>query len=170
MSKEPPLPQPSPPEEEREKSLPGPDKLIQGFFKHLSNLRGVSVYTQRNYKGALEQFHNWHSRERGCPPRWPQLGRDDFRAYLRFLGRQNLGRASIQLRFSALRTFYRFLMREGLVASSPVKSLSLPKQPKRLPKFITPQQTNELLKAPLQLVESTPDGKPRDAKAKLRGF
>ena len=51
--------------------------------------------------------------ERQQPPAWEQLQRDDFRAYLRFLGRHNLSRAAIQLRFSALRTFYRFLIRHG---------------------------------------------------------
>jgi integrase/recombinase XerC len=67
---------------------------------------------------------------------------------LRFLGRHNLGRAAIQLRFSGLRTFYKFLMRQGSVSVSPIKNISLPKPGKRLPQFLTPKQTEELLEEP----------------------
>jgi integrase/recombinase XerC len=83
------------------------------------------------------------------------LQRDDFRAYLRSLGRNNLSRAAIQLRFSALRTFYKFLVRRGVVESSPIKNLSLPKLEKRLPRFLTMAQLEDLLKAPLRAVASS---------------
>ena len=69
-----------------------------------------------------------------------------------FSGGTNLGRAAIQLRFSALRTFYRFLVRQGAVAASPIRNLALPKLGKRLPKFLTPQQMADLLAAPLKLL------------------
>jgi integrase/recombinase XerC len=57
------------------------------------------------------------------------------------------------LRFSALRTFYKFLIRCGLLAASPIKNVSLPKLGKRLPMFLTAQQMTELLDAPLKLGE-----------------
>ena len=126
------------------------DDWVERFQTHLATDRGASVYTQRNYRDALKEFRRWHQQERQQPPPWNDLHRDDFRAYLRFLGRNHLGRAAIQLRFSALRTFYRFLIRNGLVASSPIRNLALPKTAKRLPKFLTQQQMLDLLKAPLQ--------------------
>jgi integrase/recombinase XerC len=49
-----------------------------------------------------------------------------------------------------LRSFYRFLVRRGAVAATPIKNLALPKLEKRLPKFLTPQQMVELLQAPLK--------------------
>src|ERR1041385_1393478 len=121
------------------------DKWIQKFLAHLATDRGASAYTQRNYRQALEEFSLWHKNERQQPPVWEKMGRDDFRNYLRFLGRQNLGRAAIALRFSALRTFYKFLIRHGAVESSPIKNLSLPKRGKRLPQFLTVQQMKDLL-------------------------
>ena len=133
---------------------PVPDTWLTKFFQHLATDRGASVYTQRNYRQALEEFHRWHQEERKAPPSWDKLHRDDFRAYLRFLGRHNLGRAAIQLRFCALRTFYKFLIRHGLLAASPIKNLSLPKLPPRLPKFLTAQQMTDLLSAPLKLLPS----------------
>ena len=130
------------------------DPWLTKFFQHLAADRGASVYTQRNYRQALEEFHRWHQEERKQAPRWDKLQRDDFRSYLRFLGRHNLGRAAIQLRFCALRTFYRFLIRHGVLAASPIKNLSLPKLARRLPKFLTAQQMKDLLTAPLKLLPS----------------
>src|SRR5215510_7991985 len=115
------------------------DKWTEKFLAHLNTERGASVYTQRNYQQALSEFSKWHQDDRKQSPNWQALGRDDFRAYLRYLGRNQLGRAAIQLRFCALRTFYKFLIRHGQLALSPIKNLSLPRMGKRLPKFLTAQ-------------------------------
>ena len=128
------------------------DEWFTRFFQHLATDRGASACTQRNYRQALVEFHRWHSDERQQPPSWDKLQRDDFRAYLRFLGRHNLGRAAIQLRFCALRTFYKFLIRRGAVAASPIRNLALPKLAKRLPKFLTRPQMQDLLNAPAKLL------------------
>ena len=139
-----------------------PDKWIQKFLAHLATDRGASVYTQRNYSQALTEFFRWQiqslksevqaqSRVGG---RVGKISRDDFRAFVRFLGRNNLSRAAMQLRFSALRTFYKFLIRHGVVESLPIKNLSLPKLGKRLPHFLTKQQMEDLLAAPAKLIET----------------
>jgi site-specific recombinase XerD len=128
------------------------DKWIQKFLAHLATDRGASVYTQRNYRQALQEFSHWHHEERQQSPAWEKLQRDDFRGYLRFLGRQNLGRAAIQLRFCALRTFYKFLIRHGMVGASPIKNLALPKPGRRLPKYLTKQQIIDLFGAPVKLM------------------
>jgi integrase/recombinase XerC len=128
------------------------DTKIKAFLRHLGTSGGVSSYTLRNYRQTLEEFHRWHVEERGNMPSWDKLQRDDFRAYLRFLGRRQLSRAAIQLRFSALRSFYRFLIRQGTVEAMPIKQLSLPKMGRRLPQFLTPQQMVDLLAAPLKTV------------------
>jgi integrase/recombinase XerC len=149
------------PQHQRPEKLPEPDasdserrdKWIEKFLAHL-NTEGASVYTQRNYRQALAEFCAWHHQERKQAPDWQTLERDDFRAYLRYLGRNHLGRAAIQLRFCGLRTFYKFLIRHGQLALSPIKNLSLPKMAKRLPKFLTAQQMKDLLEAPLKVLPS----------------
>jgi len=139
------------------------DKWIAKFLAHLATDRGASVYTQRNYQQALSEFARWQmqgQKAEGQSPKsapavaWEKLSRDDFRAFLRFLGRNKLSRAATQLRFSALRTFYKFLMRHGVVESLPIKNLSLPKLEKRLPRFLTKQQMEDLLLAPAKLLET----------------
>src|SRR4029453_16164212 len=127
------------------------DPWIERFLQHLTTERGASVYTQRNYKQALLEFLAWHQNERGGPLVWAKLVRDDFRAYLRSMGRRNLGRAPIQLRFSALRSFYKYLVRLGRMEASPIRDLVLPRTGKRLPKFLTREQMEKLLHAPLKL-------------------
>ena len=125
------------------------DEWVDQFAQHLTADRGASIYTIRNYTQTLGEFHRWHQQERQQPPVWRSLQRDDFRAYLRCLGRNQLSRAATQLRFSALRTFYKFLIRRGVLDSSPIKNISLPKLEKRLPRFLTAKQMEDLLKAPL---------------------
>jgi integrase/recombinase XerC len=160
------------------------DPWIKKFLAHLATDRGASVYTQRNYQQALVEFFKWHLSERSpsafadksAPARhavaWEKLQRDDFRSYLRYLGRNNLSRAATALRFSALRTFYKFLMRHGAVETLPIKNLSLPKAPKRLPKFLTIQQMADLLAAPAKLLASQKEkkgaGRPISAEVCLR--
>jgi integrase/recombinase XerC len=147
------------------------DKWIQKFLAHLATDRGASVYTQRNYRQALMEFSRWHLEERKSPPFWEKLQRDDFRGFVRFLGRNNLSRAAVQLRFSALRTFYKFLIRHGAAESSPIKNLSLPKLEKRLPKFLTKQQMETLLIAPFELLKIRKEkkvGRPISQVAALR--
>lgn len=148
------------------------DPLVKKFLAHLAGDRGASVYTQRNYEQALREFYQWYSTEACGMPDWGKLHRDDFRNYLRTLGRQKLGRAAIQLRFSALRTFAKFLVRHGIIADSPIKNLALPKMPRRLPKYLTLDQMNALLAAPAKLFDqhqaAKSTGRPFSQTAALR--
>jgi integrase/recombinase XerC len=127
---------------------PDSDARILEFLRHLATDKGASIYTQRNYRQALSGFFAWFSQHHESPPDWAALGRDDFRDFLRFLGRGRLSRAAIQLRFSALRSFYKFLIRNAVVSISPIKNLSLPQPEKRLPLFLTVKQLIDLLEAP----------------------
>ena len=129
------------------------------FFRFLSEEKDASLYTQRNYRQALGEFTQWHRDTNGSSVRWSELERNDFRLFLRQLGRKELSQAAIRLRFSALNSFYKFLMRRGLVESSPVKGVTLPKPAKLLPQFLTIDQMNALLEAPMQEFEAERDAK-----------
>jgi integrase/recombinase XerC len=124
----------------------GPEEFLQ----YLNTEKAASVYTQRNYRDALAEFSKWHQQERNSTPDWVKLQREDFRSYLRFLGRQKLSRSATSLRFSALRTFYKFLIRRGVLEQMPIKNITLPKLEKRLPRFLSQEQMLSLLEAPLR--------------------
>ena len=124
------------------------DPWILKFLRFLLREKGASVYTERNYRQALLEFSGWFLRQRQTAPDWNALRRDDFRDFLRFLGRSQLSRAAVQLRFSALRSFYKYLIRNGAAAVSPIRKLPLPPRVKRLPRFLTVGQLLDLLRAP----------------------
>ena len=144
------------------------DVRVTEFLAHLATDRGSSPYTRRNYAHALSEFARWHREERGGAPAWDQLQRDDFRAYLRFLGRSKLGRSAVHLRFSALRTFYRFLVRRGVVEATPIRNLAMPKPARRLPRFLTAEQADLLLTAPVREWERVAEA--QRAAAEAPGF
>lgn len=132
----------------------GSDKQIKSFLQHLSVERSASRYTLRNYQQALSEFLQWHRQEKNDEPAWRSLGRDDFRSYLRFLGRKQISRAAVMLRFSALRSFYKFLARAGVVENSPMRGIAMPKASRRLPRFLTAEQMLALLRAPIHELET----------------
>ena len=146
------------------------DPWVAEFLVHLATDRGASEYTHRNYSEALNEFRGWHATERQVQPDWRALQRDDFRSFLRHLSRRELSRATIHLTFSALRTFYKFLIRRGHVAASPIRSLAMPKPERRLPKFVTVAQAKTLLETPLREWEKEcrADGKPPEKALFLR--
>ena len=139
------------------------DPWIAKFLVHLATDRGASVYTQRNYRQALVEFADWQRQMTGqnaaLPLAWEKFSRDDFRGFVRFLGRNRLSRAATALRFSALRTFYKFLIRHGVAESSPIKNLQLPQPEKRLPRFLTIPQMADLLAAPAKLLAAQTEKK-----------
>ena len=135
-------------------SIESKDAMVASFLDYLQTEAGASPYTWRNYRQALTEFSHWHEGERKQVPDWLRLKKIDFRAYLRFLGRGNLSRSAIQLRFSALRSFYKHLMRRGKLDASPIRDISLPKKEKRLPQFLTPAQMLKLLEAPLRELDA----------------
>ena len=130
------------------------DVAVAAFLAYLEAEAGASPYTRRNYRQALLEFGRWYVDERKHAPNWLKLKRMDFRAYLRFLGRGNLSRSAVQLRFAALRSFYKHLIRRGKLPASPIKDISLPKKEKRLPQFLTPDQMIALLEAPLRELQA----------------
>ncbi|MBA4147322.1 MAG: tyrosine-type recombinase/integrase [Verrucomicrobia bacterium] len=143
------------------------DEWIRLFLQHLATDRGASVYTQRNYKQALTELYRWWLGERKSAPDWKTLQRDDFRSYLRVLSRRNFSRAAIQLRFSAFRTFFKFLIRRGHAETTPIKNIILPKLERRLPKFLTAPQMLDLLNAPLKELERISKAAQENGHAKI---
>jgi integrase/recombinase XerC len=61
-----------------------------------------------------------------------------------------MGRASVRLRLSALRTFYRHLLQQKVVTEQPVRGLRVPKEERRLPRFLSVPDMERLLQAPLE--------------------
>ena len=102
------------------------DPWIAKFLRHLAADKDASVYTEGITGRPCLNSSPGSKNSAETAPDWTALRRDDFRDFLRFLGRGQLSRAAVQLRFSALRSFYKFLIRNGVAAVSPIRNLSLP--------------------------------------------
>ena len=133
----------------RSSPAPAKDAAVTEFLAELEQDRGVSPHTVRNYRQALSEF------KATAPGRsWWELLPSDFKSYLYRLAReQKLGPSTVRLRFAALRTFYKYALRQGKVTSNPVADLVLPKLPRRLPVFLNQEQVTALLDAPRRLQE-----------------
>ena len=70
------------------------------------------------------------------------------RQYLAQLYQRKLSRATVARRLAAWRTFFRFLFNEGLVGNNPIQRVNNPKQEKKLPQFMYPEETKHLVEAP----------------------
>jgi site-specific recombinase XerD len=90
----------------------------------------------------LESFRQF----RAVP--WTKATREDFRAFLFHLIKAGRARASIRLTFSALRSFFAFLVLRKLFLNNVIKSLDLPKKEKQLPRFLTNSQVELFLEKP----------------------
>jgi integrase/recombinase XerC len=107
--------------------------------------RNVSPRTLLAYRQALEAF-----RGAGNFPSWKKCSADHFRDYLFALMKKGQARSYVRLQFSALRTFYRFLVERKGLRRDPVRELQLPKMEKKLPLVLTRNQVEELLAAPFK--------------------
>jgi len=120
------------------------DPLTEAFYVYLEGERNCSPRTLVNYRHALAEFRKFRPETA-----WRAATADDFRAFLFDRMKREQSRASIRLTFSALRSFYRFLMERKGLTLNPLVSVLLPKAEKQLPAFLTIKQVEELLAAPL---------------------
>jgi site-specific recombinase XerD len=122
------------------------DKLVEEFLGFLEVERNASPRTLRIYRDALRDF-----RTQTNAPGWRQCRAQHFRDYLFDLMKRKQARSYIRLQFSALRSFYRFLVARNRLTRDPVRQIQLPKAEKKLPLVLTQRQIGELLAAPLQV-------------------
>jgi integrase/recombinase XerC len=123
---------------------------------HLRGQRGLSENTSRIYLSDLDSFRRYLEQDGSASGGLMQMDRQMLRGYLAWLatsardGKNGYARVSISRKLTALRSFYRFLVQEGLFRSSPVpagRSFQL-KVEKPLPIFLGKQETGRLLDAP----------------------
>ena len=128
-------------------------EVFNKYINYLEAERNASRYTVRNYTHDLLDFFSFIKSKKISSLN--EVDRHVVRDYLSRLMKQGIVKASIARKLSAIRSFYRYLLREEMVSTSPVALTSSPKLDKRLPSFLTPEETIKLLEAPDL---STPQG------------
>jgi len=127
-------------------------EVFNRYINYLEAERNVSPYTVRNYTTDLLGSKNIKGfftflAERGMQS-LDKADRTVLRDYLSYLVEQGLVKASIARRLSAIRSFFRYLVREEILPVNPVQETSSPKLDKRLPSFLTAEEVTRLLEAP----------------------
>lgn len=118
------------------------EKYIEKFIRYLEIEKNYSVHTILNYRLDLEGFKKFLSDT--------DIEKVDYltlRKYLAVLKEKNLGTRTIGRRLSTLRSFFKFLTREGYLKTNPILVLSSPKQEKHLPQFMTEEEVSRLIES-----------------------
>jgi integrase/recombinase XerC len=120
---------------------------IAAFIKHLQTERQASPHTIRSYEDDLEVYSVYLSQFRGADADPTAANPARLRRYSAWLASRGYAPSTIARRLASLRSFFRYLRREGLVAADPAAGLRNPKQPKRLPRLLRIDEVIRLLDA-----------------------
>jgi integrase/recombinase XerC len=127
------------------------EKLIDKFLDSLRQ-RNASAHTIKAYTGDLNNFVTFVGRRN-----WPSIDHVTIRGFLSHLYEKELGKASVARALAAVRSFYRWLAREGMVEQNPAALVSTPKLPKKLPRVPTIEEMSTLLDGQMPEVASFPE-------------
>ncbi len=123
---------------------------LRDFLDYLRLNRNASAHTVAAYDSDLSQFLAFAAQDTGrrgrLEPSHIDLG--VIRGFLSELYRQGQARASVARKVSALRTFVRYLRREGWIDSDPAALAVLPKREQKVPAHLTVEEMSDLLETP----------------------
>ncbi|HSE22428.1 MAG TPA: tyrosine recombinase XerC [Pyrinomonadaceae bacterium] len=129
------------------------EQLIEQFLEHLRYERNVSTHTLRNYSSDLEQFLDFLAPAKSDTGQrnLPDIAAIDhltIRDWIASLHSAQKKKASIARKLATLRTFFQFLVREGLLELNPAKLVSTPKQEKKLPRHLSIEDAIRFIETP----------------------
>jgi integrase/recombinase XerD len=113
---------------------------VNEFLAFLKFEKGASPHTISNYQRDLKQYEAFLKGRIS--------DREFVKAYLKKLSDEGFSPSSMMRKHAALKSFYKYLLREGKISLDPTNDLKLPKIGKRLPKALTIKDVFTLLKAP----------------------
>ena len=119
-------------------------QLITDFENHLAVERNLSPHTRRAYRQDLEEFQCFLQQDATGPLMMTEVDTLVLRRYLACLHRKN-SRSSIARKLSALRSFFAYLVRQGVLATNPGELISTPRQEKYLPKTLSVDEVFALI-------------------------
>ncbi len=117
-------------------------KNIEQFYNYLKAEKNVSVHTLRAYAKDLEEFLLFTDKKA------KDIDNLDIRSFLASLHHKKLKKSSISRKLATIRSFFKYLQREGLVKRNPAKLVASPKVQRTLPRFLTVDEAFLLMDAP----------------------
>lgn len=117
-------------------------EFVKTFLEHLAHGRRASPATLRAYRTDLRAFTGWLG---GQGRDIATTGRFELRRYLVELEQQGLAATSIQRKLASLRGLFRFLREQRVIEQDPAQLIKGPKTPRRVPRFLTAKEVDQLL-------------------------
>jgi integrase/recombinase XerC len=118
-------------------------QLSEQYLQYLATQRQLSSHSQQAYQRDLQQLLDWLLENKITS--WQQVTGQQLRLWLADLHRQGMATASMARMLSSVRSYYRYLMREGLAVNNPANGLRPPKGEKRLPRTLDVDRVDQLL-------------------------
>lgn len=121
---------------------------IGRFLRYLVAERNASPLTIKSYREDLSLLVDWFEQQFGRTPDPKKLTPQDLRAYVAALHEAGYAKGTVARRLASMRSFFKFVMREGGIDSNPAKPLRNPRGERKLPHFLTGDEIKRLLEAP----------------------
>lgn len=122
------------------------EKEIDAFISYLHNVKKTSNNTEMSYKRDLEKLQNFLS-SNGIQA-MAEVTAEDLSSYVKYLEEGGLAAATVSRNIASIKTFYHFLMQEGIVTKDLSEKLKAPKIEKKMPEIMTPDEVVKLLEQP----------------------
>lgn len=132
-------------------AVPGPlDATVNGFLDYLKYERNASEYTLKSYGEDLACLDEFLSETLGRTVIASQIQPTELRGYIAALHDAGYAKSSIARRLASLRSFFRYMQRQGWIDHNPAEPLRNPRPQRKLPHFLSREDIGRLLEAPPQ--------------------
>src|SRR5881628_2246025 len=118
---------------------------IAKYLEYLQSVKNSSPHTVLNYRRDLEQFLVYLSPPGVRPPGLTGVTHPLIREFVAHLHDRGLQKSSIARKLAALRSFFKYCVREGHLKENPARLVATPKLPKRIPSVLSAEEMNDFL-------------------------
>jgi integrase/recombinase XerC len=118
---------------------------VNQFLNYLRSVRNASPHTLRSYESDLGQFLTFLAPPGVEPPALPDVTHLLIREFVAHLHDHHLERSSIARKLAAIRSFFKFAVREGMILRNPARMVATPKLAKRIPSVLSAEDLNTFL-------------------------
>src|SRR5271165_6693509 len=140
---------------------------IQKFIEYMRSVRNSSPHTLVNYGHDLEQFVIFVTPPGTETPALGKVNHHVIREFVAHLHDAGLEKSSIARKLAALRSFFKYCVREGKLNENPARLVPTPKLPKRIPAVLSAEEMNGFLNQLVGGEESGPGTGKKSRKAKI---
>src|SRR5438132_8134229 len=118
---------------------------ISKYLEYLQSVKNSSPHTVLNYRKDLEQFLAYLSPPGARPPGLTGVTHSMIREFVAHLHDHGLRKSSIARKLAALRSFFKYCVREGHLKENPARLVPTPTLPKRIPSVLSAEELNGFL-------------------------